>query len=342
MRETTIHVDQLHEALERKGWQRDSDRLFRHPDPELPTLASIGHSSWQRIYSSPIQLGAAATRAATLLRESLAPRGPFKWISAPPQEKQKPARGKNSRSRVCLAADVPLTLGGVGRLNAGAMPLPRSFLSGIEDVTPGVENRDADVDGGLGRWAGLLNDACRPRRGGSAAKETSRRSTAKHRQHEPPTKSKEQTTTPPSSQKILERLQSAGFSAIPQGDVIHVQFEERRSFQQTRIQPTPAGGLRLDLELAALKGWQPISRVAAACIAARANETLRLVRIVWRSSASTEQLVAQVDLGPLGQAPGWLEVALDALRAAGTLLAAELPLLEDTEIAAWTIENRRS
>jgi len=329
MRETTIHVHQVHEALEEKGWRRDPDRLFRHPDSELPTLVSVGHSSWQRIHSSPIQLGANGTRAATLLRESLAPPGPFKWIPAPAQEKQKPARGKDSRLRVCLAADVPLTLGGGRRIHTNATPLPRSFLSGKDDVTPGVENLDADVDAGLGRWAGLLNDACRHRRGGSAAMATARRS-------------KEQTTTPPSSQKILERLQSAGFSAIPQGDVIHVQFEERRSFQQTRIQPTPAGGLRLDLELAALKGWQPVSRIAAACIAARANETLRLVRIVWRSTASIERIVAQVDLGPLGQAPGWLEVALDALRAAGTLLAAELPLLEDPEIAAWTIENRRS
>ena len=309
-------ADTVEAALVAAGW-RSTRRgfLWSAAGGHLRLRDEGPTTSWRRYVSSSLRPGNIGNIGNTgeswplFVRESLSPAGPFKLL---------PGRDP---ATVRLAADVPF---GSRRRPGGGSPtvaLPPSFLeddTAIDRLRVETTQRN-DIDG----WASDLGNALTTllASGGQRLAAADAGGAAL------------------SPVELAASLERNGWNCVEKGQQLYVNFQDSLGFHQARLRATSEGGLCLDVELAETTGWGRSSVDAAAAIAAQANRRLRLARIVWRTDGERETVLAQVHLGRLVTPSHWLDLGLEALDDATTLLGRELPALADHQLAEWILST---
>ncbi|MCZ6796008.1 MAG: hypothetical protein O7J95_20560 [Planctomycetota bacterium] len=272
---------------------------------------------WQRFVASDLRVAGGRTAPVpAFLDEAVAPRGPFKLLPG------------DSEERVVLVADLPLEPDADCRRAVRTEALPVDFLTRGEepaastDLAAELDSRASRRDGDLDLWSGDFRTAVAALGGPAYAGSIPAR------------------LPPPDREALAERLVNRGWRCSRKNDEIFVNFESRHFFKQVHVRLEGDGDVSCDMELADASDWPPASLEAAAVLARRAGEVLRLVRLVYRAEAPARgHLLAQVHLGSLSSESEWLSSALDSLHAAAVLLACEVPALADPELCRLILQS---
>jgi hypothetical protein len=151
----------------------------------------------------------------------------------------------------------------------------------------------------------------------------------------------------PAPAAVERRLADRGYKVSRLGGradgILRVQLEPSRLPHHAVVTLREGRGLAVELKLADTAGWAEPALSALRGFAREMNEHLRLVRLVRRGGDGPRPFVAEVELGRLHAGSGWLEFALDALRAAAAFCAEEVQALgSNAELANLVLLAARS